>query len=304
MSTNPIYAFEHAPTGTLVRAHTHSERLQVLRKDAEGRFHEVASFDAHSNHQLGYADGVVVFPDARGRATLLDLRALEDGPQPAPRGLRVLLDEARGLLLSDPRFPYEAPDGTTPTGLLVVSVAEGRVLERWAGLDGDVARIEPFGRPSTSSRPMGAFAEDSFEIVVADDRKTWALVAAQRVVIGCGAETFARLEWTGPQTFPPMASLDPSRRRLIICASAGVAAVGFDGTVEASWSGPAKPLSPALVDGDELLVVVAEPTTKSSALGEPRWTRVVRLDAESLRPRGDHEIGRLRDPGDQAALLR
>lgn len=302
MSTNPIYAFEHAPTGTIVRAHHHGNRLQVLRRAADQRLGQVACFDAHQNHQLGYADGVLAFPDARGRAQLLDLRALEDGPRPAPRGLRALLDAARGLVLADPRFPYEAPDGAAATGLLVVSTADGRVLERWAGLDGDVATIEPFGRSSRSRRPFGTLAEDSFEIVVAGDRQTWALVAAQRVVIGRGAETFARLEWTGPQVFPPMASLDLSRRRLLLCARVGVAAVSFDGTVEASWlpAGQAKPLSPALVEGDELLVVVAEP----GAPGEACWTRVVRLDAGTLRPLGDHAIGRLRDPGDQAALLR
>jgi hypothetical protein len=179
---------------------------------------ELARYAAHPNYSVCCADGLVAFRDGRGYTRLVDVTAsFPQEPVLGPKNLRWILDRKRGLVMSDPRYPIEAPDGSTPVGLLVVSLPAGEVLERWAITEA-LPSIEPrevqlFATPPQSSRPPDKpIWEDVPELVLAPDGETWALIADQRIAVGRRGQALGQAFWTSRQLYRPRVRDSRARR--------------------------------------------------------------------------------------------
>jgi hypothetical protein len=302
MIYEPQYAFEHAPSGTLVRRVHGGNKIELSR---EGR--SIARVDVHLNEPVSMApNGLIGIDPGIGGIHVLDVKARQPSE---PK--QIFEDEMKPEATHEIVHPdgkqivgWRYSNGDEPDELVYYPLTGGRGKAQWSGSTKTPRKVNPFkvGEPGAQRN------EDriGFPLVaIAPDGDHWAAIAANRMELGKGTHRTASLFWGENEFFPVRHAFDLEHRRgrLLLSGAKGVSAFDFDGSVVATWrsSDDSPACSPAVRYGDDLLVVVQLP---GGSYGQPKEHQVVRLDPETLKHRGTLDaFGRFRSEAGGFVLL-
>ena len=274
MSTNPVYFFAHEKTKTYVRAHLMA--LQVIRN------HElIASYDYHFNYQVAAAkNGLVSFYRKGGQLSAIDLAA--EHPQ-----------EVRKIGKGKIVHPGGEHVVQCDSGAIkLINIQSGTIDEIWPFDSANPKAIEPFGQEADENipdykrkaLPTGMISNDSFEFVLDEDGEFWAFVTTNRIVFGRQKEQLASLCWQYHWFFyPQTCTFDKENECLYLAGSPGVISIGFDGSLRGFWQGKEEPVSPALVYGDKVVLVLQQ---KSKNYSDPKLFMLHKFHRSSLAHEG------------------
>lgn len=325
--TEPVYAFEHPETDTLVRRVENERVVQILRA---GR--ELARYPTHVNSPISCApNGSVYFNPGRGALNhLVDLTyPFPQEPRPVPRGNLLHPNGEQVLAYHMARFPYEDPvTGQEHAGLLLVDLETGAAETLWHGETAHPRPVRLFDQPPSVLEEEHGWSSQNVDqelefphVFLAGDRATWALATDYRLEIGRNGERTASITWRQLQFFPVRVAFDLARERVLLSGKPGIVAFSLTGEVVAQWKGvlPCEPykrrrrtvteeeapvVSPVTLWGDDLLAVVQVKEDRSAGYPYQTWYEVLRFDPQTLVLRGGLDgMPRRRDPDDNAALL-
>ena len=317
MSTQPVYA--HLFNNVVVRAHMSPHGVVFLRDGVR-----VVSYDAHPNHPVSFSsDGKVLFRDMHSHAVIVDSQQPKESRQ-LQEGITVVHpDGQHGVAMPYGDYPYKAPDGTEVAGHLVkVELETGVIVERWPTTGPEPRRVHVFGgrddalpayKKERWRAPSEGILHAPKELVLAGDPdEHWALVAADRLVIGRGGTVLCDVYWFAWSFYPPAGVFDLDRGCFYVAGKTGIVAFDLGGDVRASWwstlpdAGPYTPaaavMGPVLLHGDELLAVT-HVGVGAKTHGKPEKYVVRRFDPDTLTLRGDFEGFKPRRLGEGASRL-
>ena len=290
MSTNIVYCFEHAASGTILRAN-HIRGLEIFRD------HEmVATVPFHMNEQVGASvEGIVNF-SSEGKSWILDLAgSFPQQRRQVPSGVKIHPDGLRIFHCSKPRFPLVDPDGISHKGICQIDLSTGRVVETWTPDTENPKRVTPFGAEADEKladylrQPTAKgtiFDRFTFEFVVAEDGQTWAMADHNRLELGRGRKHLASVCWEPYWHFyPANCTLKPNEERAYMASKYGLVAFGLDGTVEAFFKSQEEICSPVVAFNGELVAVVSLPQGIDDRA--PIWYRLQRFCPSTLKNLGD-----------------
>lgn len=323
MSTEPVFIYEHIPTKTILRSINSGGELQILRD-----FKEIARISMHLNYPPSCSDdGIVYFHNSYSRH-MIDLnKPFPQEPKKAPDGNLIHPDGKHIVKYAMDEFPYKYKE-ESHAGLLLIDIKTGKPETLWKGDTSNPDLVPIFGQTEEEASEKEDY-DDTFEkvkkpiefpfLVLAEDKKTWALIQSHRMVIGKEGNKTASVFWNKYTFYPIKAFFDLEKNRLLLAGREGIAAFTLDGKPAAYWKAllPCEPykeygrtisevkapvVSPPILRNGEILAVVC--TKKGKSYPDPSWYEILRFDRENLSLLGKlSEFPKKRDPDENASLL-